>query len=167
LPCGAHRWLPAYSITSSLPSRRLFACYSLRCADHAVHSGHCEGVEEISGRTILNNVYGMVEQTHLYLENYCQSIVMERKLMLRNVIALVEAHAQMLDKQVRTSKLSREHAKRTLLDELRHIKHGGPAAAQESMAHAHCHVVADRDRPVALANILAVIKKPAVAKLHR
>lgn len=83
-----------------------------------------EGIEEHSGRTILNNVYEMVEQTHTDIENFRQSIVMERKLMLRNVISVVEARAQTLDKRVRDGKLSREQAKRTFLEELRHIKYG-------------------------------------------
>jgi len=83
-----------------------------------------EGIEESAGRTILNNIYEMVEQTHLDLENYRQSIVLERKAQLRNIIAVVEARAQMLDGLVRTGKLSREQAKRALLEELRHIKYG-------------------------------------------
>lgn len=81
-------------------------------------------IEENAGRTILNNVYEMVEQTHLDLENYRQSIVLERKAQLRNIIAVVEARAEILDKEVRSGKLSREQAKRTLLSELRHIKYG-------------------------------------------
>jgi len=83
-----------------------------------------EGIEESAGHTILNNVYGMVEQTHLDLEDYRQSIVLERKALLRNVITVVEARIKILEAQVRTGKLSKAQAKRALLDELRHIKYG-------------------------------------------
>ncbi|MFA5923821.1 MAG: hypothetical protein WC856_21430, partial [Methylococcaceae bacterium] len=50
-----------------------------------------DGIEESAGRTILKNVYEMVEQTHLDLENYRQSIILERKAQLRNIIEVVEA----------------------------------------------------------------------------
>ena len=83
-----------------------------------------EGIEESAGRTILKNVYEMVEQTHLDLENYRQSILLERKTLLRNVIAVVDARVNMLEAQVRTGKLSKAQAKRALLDELRHITYG-------------------------------------------
>jgi signal transduction histidine kinase len=83
-----------------------------------------EGIEESSGRTILDNVYAMVEQTHLDLENYRQSIILERKVQLRNIIAVVESRANMLDERVRTGKLSREQARQVLLDELCHLKYG-------------------------------------------
>jgi signal transduction histidine kinase len=83
-----------------------------------------EGIEERSGRTILNNVYSMVEQTHLDLEKYRQSIVLERKAQLRNIITVVDARIKILEEQVRTGKLSKEQARHVLLAELRHIKYG-------------------------------------------
>ncbi len=83
-----------------------------------------EGIEESAGRTILNNVYAMVEQTHLGLKNYRQSIVLERKAQLHNIIAVVESRVKTLEAQVHMGKLSRTQAKRVLLDELRHIKYG-------------------------------------------
>lgn len=83
-----------------------------------------EGIEESVGRTILKSVYEMVEQTHLELENYRQSIIFERKAQLRNIIAVVEARIKILEEQVLTEKLSKEQAKLVLLDELRHIKYG-------------------------------------------
>lgn len=83
-----------------------------------------EGIEERAGHTILNNVYEMVEQTHLDLENYRQSIVLERKAQLHNIIAVVEARSKMLEAKVRTGKISKAQAKLALLDELRHIKYG-------------------------------------------
>ncbi|MCE5182719.1 MAG: cache domain-containing protein [Betaproteobacteria bacterium] len=83
-----------------------------------------EGIEERSGRTILNNVYAMVEQAHLDLEKYRQSIVLERKAQLRNIITVVDARIKILEEQVRTGKLSKEQARHVLLDELRHIKYG-------------------------------------------
>lgn len=81
-------------------------------------------IEDGAGHTILNNVYGMVEQTHLDLEDYRQSIVLERKALLQNIIAVVEARVTILEEQVSTGKLSRAQAKSTLLDELRHIRYG-------------------------------------------
>ena len=83
-----------------------------------------EKIEESSGRTILDNVYAMVEQTHRDTEDYRQSIVQERKAQLRNIVAVAESRANMLDEQVRTGKLSREQARQILLDELRHLKYG-------------------------------------------
>ena len=83
-----------------------------------------EGIEERSGRTILDNIYEMVAQIHADVENNRQSILLERKALLRNIIAVVEARAQTLDNQARAGKLSREQAKRTFLDELRQIKYG-------------------------------------------
>lgn len=83
-----------------------------------------EGIEERSGRTILNNVYSMVEQTHLDLEKYRQSIVLERKAQLRNIITVVDARIKILEEQVRTGRLSKEQARHVLLAELRHIKYG-------------------------------------------
>lgn len=83
-----------------------------------------DGIEENAGRTILKNVYEMVEQTNLELENYRQSVILERKTQLRNIIAVVEARAQMLEQQVLTGKLSKEQSLHTFLDELRHITYG-------------------------------------------
>jgi diguanylate cyclase (GGDEF)-like protein len=83
-----------------------------------------DGIEESAGHTILKNVYEMVEQTHLDLENYRQSIILERKAQLRNIIAVVEARIKMLEEQVLTGKLSKAQAIHTLLEELRHIKYG-------------------------------------------
>jgi diguanylate cyclase (GGDEF)-like protein len=66
----------------------------------------------------------MVEQTHLDLENYRQSIILERKAQLRNIIEVVEARVKMLEEQVLAGKLSKAQAISVLLDELRHIKYG-------------------------------------------
>ncbi|MDD3815780.1 MAG: cache domain-containing protein [Desulfocapsaceae bacterium] len=83
-----------------------------------------DGIEESAGHTILKNVYEMVEQTHLDLENYRQSIILERKAQLQNIIAVVESHIKMLEEQVLSGKLSKAQAIDTLLEELRHIKYG-------------------------------------------
>lgn len=82
------------------------------------------GIEKSAARTILKNVYEMVEQTCLDLENYRQSIVQERKAQLANIIAVVAARAKMLEGQVVAGKLSRDEAIKVLLEELRHIKYG-------------------------------------------
>lgn len=83
-----------------------------------------ERIEDNAARTILNNVYEMVEQTHLDLENYRQSITLERKEQLRNIIAIVDARVRELLADVRSGKLTREQARGTLLNELRRIKYG-------------------------------------------
>src|ERR1035437_11099216 len=66
-----------------------------------------EGIEKTSGHTILNNVYEMIEQTRLDLENYRQSIVLQRKAQLHNILAVVEARAKMLEAQARTGNISK------------------------------------------------------------
>jgi signal transduction histidine kinase len=81
-------------------------------------------IEKNAGRTILKNVYDMVEQTHQDLENFRQSIIMERKAQLYHIIEVVEARVRILEEQVLTGKLSKEQAISTLLEELRHIKYG-------------------------------------------
>ncbi len=83
-----------------------------------------EGIEKNGGHTILNGVYAMVEQTHLDIEDYRRSIILERKAQLRNIIAVVEARTKILEAQVRAGNLSKAQATSALLDELRHIKYG-------------------------------------------
>lgn len=83
-----------------------------------------EGIEKNEGHTILNGVYSMVEQTHLDIEDYRRSIVLERKEQLRNIILVAEARTRILEAQVRGGKLSKAQAIHTLLYELRHIKYG-------------------------------------------
>lgn len=80
--------------------------------------------EENAARTILNNVYAMVEQIQLELENYRQSIILERKEQLRNIISVADSHIIDLLAEVRSGAMTREQAKRKLLDELRRIKYG-------------------------------------------
>lgn len=83
-----------------------------------------EGIEENSARTILNNVYSMVEQVHLELENYRQSIILEKKEQLRTVLTVVDYRVRDLLAEVRTGKMTRSQARLTLLNELRRIKYG-------------------------------------------
>lgn len=81
-------------------------------------------IEENAARTILNNVYAMVEQNHLELENYRQSITLERKEQLRNILSVTDARIRGLLTEVSSGKITRQLARRTLLDELRRIKYG-------------------------------------------
>lgn len=83
-----------------------------------------EKIESNAGRTILNGVYAMVEQTHRDMEGYRQSIIQERKDQLRNIISVAEARATALEGLVRANKLSKKQALDTLLDEYRKIKYG-------------------------------------------
>lgn len=83
-----------------------------------------DGIEKSAGRTILKNVHEMVEQTHLELDNFRHSIILERKDQLRNIIAVVEARVKILEGQVLSGKLSKDQAISTLLEELRRIKYG-------------------------------------------
>lgn len=82
------------------------------------------GIEERSGRTILDNVHEMVEQIHVDLGNYRESVILERKGLLRNIIDVVAARARALDQRVRAGDLSRAAARNTLLAEMREIKYG-------------------------------------------
>ncbi|MDD5285684.1 MAG: cache domain-containing protein [Desulfuromonadaceae bacterium] len=83
-----------------------------------------EKIEEDSARTILNNVYAMVELTHLELENYRQSVTLERKEQLRNILLVADARIRGLLVEVRSGKIGKEEARRTFLNELRRIKYG-------------------------------------------
>ena len=83
-----------------------------------------EGIEESSGRTILNNVYEMVEQSHLDLENYRQSIILERKASLRNIVAVIEARVRRLEQRVKAGEFTKAQARQRLLDEWRLVKYG-------------------------------------------
>jgi len=83
-----------------------------------------EGVEARSAHTVLNDVYETVEQIHRDLENSRQSLLLARKQELRNIIAVVESRAGWLEQQIRAGKLTKEQAKRMLLEELRHIQYG-------------------------------------------
>ncbi len=82
------------------------------------------GIEKNEAHTILNGVYSMVEQTHLDIEDYRHSIVLERKEQLRNIISVAEARTTILEAQVHSGELSRTQAIKILLNELRHIKYG-------------------------------------------
>lgn len=83
-----------------------------------------EDIEERSAHTVLNNVYDTVEHIHLSLENNRKTVLLERKAELHNIIAVVESRASWLERQVRGGKLSRDQAKRMLLDEIRQISYG-------------------------------------------
>lgn len=80
--------------------------------------------EENAARTILNNVYAMVEQIQLELENYRQSIILERKEQLRNIISIADSRVRDLLAEVKSGTITREQARSRLLDELRRIKYG-------------------------------------------
>ena len=83
-----------------------------------------EKIEKNSALTILNNVHSMVEQIHYELQSYRQSITLERKEQLRNILLVADARIRELLADVRTGKLTKERARLTLLDELRRIKYG-------------------------------------------
>jgi len=83
-----------------------------------------ESIEERSARTMLNNVYGRVEHIHHGLETNHQANLLARKEELRNIIAVVETRASRLEQQARKGRLTRDQAKRMLLEELRNIHYG-------------------------------------------
>ncbi|HIJ80297.1 MAG TPA: HAMP domain-containing protein [Desulfuromonadales bacterium] len=83
-----------------------------------------EKIEENASRTILNNVYNMVEQANLELQNYRQSITLERKQQLNNILSVADARIRELLAAVRSGSMTREQARRTLLNELRLVKYG-------------------------------------------
>jgi len=83
-----------------------------------------EKIEKNSALTILNNVHSMVEQIHHELQSYRQSITLERKEQLRNILFVADARIRDLLDDVRTGKVTRERARLTLLNELRRVKYG-------------------------------------------
>ncbi|MEI7817514.1 MAG: GGDEF domain-containing protein [Desulfuromonadales bacterium] len=76
-------------VSSTLAIVILFAVMYLLTVPYIQNT--VEKIEENAARTILNNVYDMVEQSHLELENYRQSIILERKEQLRNILSVADA----------------------------------------------------------------------------
>ncbi|MDP2810966.1 MAG: cache domain-containing protein [Rhodocyclaceae bacterium] len=83
-----------------------------------------ESMEEQSAHTVLNNVYDAAKQIHHGIENTRQTVVLARKLALRDIIAVVESRASWVDQEARKGKLTRAQAKRMLLDEIQKIRYG-------------------------------------------
>jgi signal transduction histidine kinase len=83
-----------------------------------------ENIEEHSARTVLNNVYDTVAHIQHSLENNRQSVLIERKMELREIVSVVESRASWLAQQAKQGKLTREQAKQMLLDEIRQIQYG-------------------------------------------
>lgn len=81
-------------------------------------------IEERATRAVLDDVYDMVAQIHGGIEDTRQSVLLERKNSLINILAVVESRAAMLEQRVRMGQLGREQARRVLLDELRRIHYG-------------------------------------------
>ena len=81
-------------------------------------------IEERSAHTVLNNVFDTVEHIHHSLEHNRNTILFERKEELRNITAVVESRASWLEQQVAKGSLSRDQAKRMLLDEIRQFHYG-------------------------------------------
>lgn len=80
--------------------------------------------EQNTARTILKNVSEMVEQTSHELEDYRNSIIAERKAQLYKIIEVVEGRITFLEEEIQAGKITREAARRQLLNELRYIKYG-------------------------------------------
>lgn len=83
-----------------------------------------EEIEYNTARTFVKNVEEIVEQTHLELENFRLSIILERKAQLRNIIEVVEGRTSVLEEQIQAGKLTRPEARQRLLDEFRCLKYG-------------------------------------------
>ncbi len=109
-------------VSSTLAIVILFAVMYLLTVPYIQNT--VEKIEENAARTILNNVYDMVEQSHLELENYRQSIILERKEQLRNILSVADARIHELLVEVHAGKTTRGQARLTLLGELRRIKYG-------------------------------------------
>ncbi|MDD5176198.1 MAG: cache domain-containing protein [Sterolibacterium sp.] len=83
-----------------------------------------ESIEYRSARTILNNVYDTVEHIQQSLENNRQTVLLARKLALRDIIAVIESRASWLEQQAHEGNLTRDQARRMLLEEIRKIHYG-------------------------------------------
>ncbi|MBS4098354.1 MAG: cache domain-containing protein [Sulfuricella sp.] len=83
-----------------------------------------ESIEERAAHMALNNVYDTVQHIQQSLESTRQAIVMARKMELQHIVEIVESRAALLDGQVKAGKLSRQQAKETLLDVMRHTHYG-------------------------------------------
>jgi len=83
-----------------------------------------ESIEYRSARTVLDNVYGTVEHIQDSLVNNRQTVLLARKLALRDIIAVIESRASWLEQQAHQGKLTRNQARSMLLEEIRKIHYG-------------------------------------------
>jgi signal transduction histidine kinase len=83
-----------------------------------------EGLEERAARTVLDDVYKMVELIQHDLQDSRRRILQARKDELRHILSLAESRAAWLAQQVQEKKLSKEKARDMLLEELRHMQFG-------------------------------------------
>ncbi len=83
-----------------------------------------ESIEKNVGHTVMNGVHDAVEQAYADIEDYRNSLIMERKSQLRNIIALTEMRINNMEKAVRRGELTKEKARDILLEEFRQIKYG-------------------------------------------
>lgn len=86
--------------------------------------GTVERMEESHAQTVLDNIYNEVEKIHRDIETFQTSVLLARKMSLRDIIAVVESRATWLEQRVRRGNLSLAQARRMLLDEIREIHYG-------------------------------------------
>ncbi len=83
-----------------------------------------ENIEERAARTVLDNVYEMVEQIERNLESRRDSLVEARKQELRDIVSVTESRALRLLQEVHAGRLDKVQARQRLLNELRDIRYG-------------------------------------------
>lgn len=83
-----------------------------------------ERIEERTAQTVLSDVCDAVKQIHDGLEQSRLTIMLERKMALRDIIAVVESRASWLQQQVRQHSLTEAQAKELLLNDIRYIHYG-------------------------------------------
>ncbi|MBW2107888.1 MAG: cache domain-containing protein, partial [Deltaproteobacteria bacterium] len=81
-------------------------------------------IEEESAKTILDNVYRLVESQYASVESYRQSALDAYKKQLKNITLIGEAFLRTKYEQSRQGVLSEETAKREALEQLRSFRYG-------------------------------------------
>lgn len=81
-------------------------------------------LEENAARTALDSIYDRVENLSFSLETEKRSIIESRKRELNNVVQIAESFIKNIGQRVDAGLLSREEARRQIINELRSFKYG-------------------------------------------
>ncbi|MFA5859582.1 MAG: cache domain-containing protein [Elusimicrobiota bacterium] len=114
-------FLKAFSIILLLVS--IFA-YSMYVISLPLINRKVGEIEENSAKTILENVYNLVEKVSLDLESEEKALMESRKRELRNIVELGISYIGNIENQVKTGKLSRDDARKNILENMRWFKYG-------------------------------------------
>jgi two-component system, cell cycle sensor histidine kinase and response regulator CckA len=81
-------------------------------------------VEETASRNLLDNVVQIVKQSQLDMDAWRQSALDAHKRDLKNILLLVESWTHQMDAEIAAGRITRDEARRQLLDWLRGFRYG-------------------------------------------